>query len=322
MKKFLIYVGTWLLLTSCGEEELIISDFLEFERVAILDAWNIHNAAGFLAAEDQGSLYIASREPNPETTLLGERLLRFDVKEETVTPDYLDIIDFVTKEIHIIEDDIIIVAGQHVNTYDLNFESEPTSVPHGLLLSRFGSTLYEGDIYIWGGDLNDVDSDKLKRWNTENNSFETIATLPARKAGAHGEVVDDKLYIFGGQEHWVEEPPNDLIIIYDFKNEAFETANLPFPVYRTFTDVYKEKIFIAGQIIDNDPFTEDLDIFFALFDPDDNTIKELETSLSDVDFRTIHQMAIYENDIYVLYGDVGEDPGEINLMKHTIRTFP
>ena len=150
------------------------------------------------------------------------------------------------------------------NTYDINFEKEPTTVEHGLSLSRFGSALYEGDIYIWGGDLNDQDSDKIKKWNEGSGTFETVATLPARKAGAHGEVIDDKLYIFGGQEHWILEPPNDVIFIYDFNTGVTETANLPQEVFRTFTDVYEGKIFIAGQLLDQDSLTQDLDIFFAV----------------------------------------------------------
>lgn len=303
---------------SCSNEDIIPSTLMNFEEVAELGAQNVHNAAGFLASKELNSLFIASREPNPETQRLGERLLRYDISDGSITADYTDITDFVTKEIHIIEDEIVVVAGQFVNTYDLSFQAVSTTVSHGLTLSRFGSVLYNGEIYIWGGDLNDVDSNKIKKWDRNSSSFLTIATLPARKAGAHGEVIGDKLYIFGGQEHWLNEPPNDLIIIYDFVDDTFETSLLPMPVFRTFTDVYKGKIFIAGQLLDNDPFTDDLDIFLAAFDPSDNSVQLIDTSLSQLNFRTIHQMAIINKDMYILYGDVGEDPGKIKLMRHKL----
>ena len=304
--------------TSCKDDDFVTPNLLEFEEVAVLDAWNIHNAAGFLASEEMNSLFIASREPNPESQMLGERLLRYNVEDGTTEADFTDVTDFVTKEIHIIGDEIIVVGGQFINTYSIAFDTEPRTVEHGLFLSRFGSALYNGDIYIWGGDLNDVDSDKLKRWDRGSNTFVDVATLPARKAGAHGEVIGDKLYIFGGQEHWILEPPNDVVFVYDFVDDSFETLTLPVPVFRTFTEVYQDRIFIAGQIADNDPSTQDLDIFFAVFDPNNNTFEEIETSLSDRFFRTIHQMTIIGNDIYVLYGDATENLGTIELLKHTL----
>ncbi len=318
MKKLTSILLLALCFLSCSKDDIIPSSLMDFEVVAVLEAWNIHNAAGFVASEELSSLFIASRENNPETEMLGEQLLRYDLNTDEVTADYTDISDFVTKEIHIQDDQIVVIAGQHINTYDIAFEKESIAVEHGLSLSRFGSAQYNGDLYIWGGDLNDIDSDKIKRWNKSSNSFETIATLPARKAGAHGEVIGDKLYIFGGQEHWLLEPPNDVIFIYDFVAETVQRASLPQPVFRTFTDVYKGKIFIAGQIIDFDPFTQDLDIFLAVFDPDDNSVKQIETSLSDERLRTIHQMAIIDNDLYVLYGDVGLEPGIIRLMRHKL----
>ncbi len=139
--------------------------------------------------------------------------------------------------------------------------------------------------------------DKIKRWNKTSNIFQTIATLPAKKAGAHREVVGNKLYIFGGQQHWLPEPPNDVIFIHDFVEGIVETTNLPEPVFRAFPDVYKGKIFIAGQLIDADPFTQDFDIFLAIFIRMIILFIKLETTLSDECLRAIHQMAIVKNDL-------------------------
>lgn len=83
---------------------------MNFEELAVLEAWNVHNAAGFLGSEEHNSLFIASREANPETEMDGERLLRYDLSNGEITADFTDITDFVTKEIHIQQDEIIVLA--------------------------------------------------------------------------------------------------------------------------------------------------------------------------------------------------------------------
>ena len=49
---------------------------MDFELVEIFEAYNVHNAGGFIASEELNSLFVASREPNPDTERLGDALIK------------------------------------------------------------------------------------------------------------------------------------------------------------------------------------------------------------------------------------------------------
>lgn len=287
---------------------------LTFIEVAQISGIGMTTAPGFTGSRLLNALYFAHRAPNQAAGVFEENVLRYDIVGRRVERIAHAGSDFVTKQLHIVDNTLKVVAGSYLNTYATDLQTEPQVVLHGASLSRFGSAQLGNEIYIVGGDLNAIDSDKIKKWNPTNQRFETIAIMPSPKHWADAEIVDGKMYIFGGQEELFNGIPNNLVYIYDFKQETFETLTLPVSVFRTYSARHENLIFIGGQVADTDRNTTDLDIFLAALDTRDNSIRTIETSLSDEGWFTIHQLAVVEDKLYVVYGDaVNSDDGVQDL---------
>ncbi len=303
MKYLLQILILSLIATSCSQDdEPKIPTYLDFEEVAEFNYENLQHATGFFGSNAEDAIYIAFRDTNPQTQANSEHVLKYELRSGKFIESYFDQTDFVTKRIHVLENELWVIGGEYINKYDLDLTSEPTSIRHGLSVSRFGSALHKKDLYLWGGDLKGLFSDHIMKWNETDQYFETIAGLPTPKSWAHGEISGDRLYIFGGQEQFSDTPPNDLIYIYDISQNEIATLNLPQPVFRTFTTLHDQFIYVAGHI-ENPDDDQDFDIFFGVYDIQSSQFSEIETSLSDEEYKTLHQITVVGNQLFALYGD-------------------
>ncbi len=311
MKNYLAALAL-LTLFACNnddDEGPSIPTTLAFEELTELPDINLNQAPGFLGDENSSTLIIASRQFNPETGFDAEKIAKYDASGNLISQIYFDQTDFVTKQLHIVNDELVVVGGLFVNKYDLDLNSAPESRPHLFSMSRFGSIAYQDEIYLWGGDLNEVFSDRMYKYDDDLGLFFELAQLPTPKTWAHGEVYDDRIYIFGGQQEFQDTQPEDIIYVYDIGDTAVATLNLPRPVSRTFTASHNNLIYVAGQETDTDPETEDLDIFFGVYDPVNFTFTEIETDLSDDGFATVFGMTVLGDGLYVIYGEINNVTG-------------
>lgn len=298
---------------SCNKDDDAFVAPVEFGQIGSIEGIRLWQATGFVGSENLNSLFIVSREPNPANGINSERILQFNLATQEKKISYFDQIDFISKNAHIINDELIIIGGSFINTYSTSLDSAPISLEHGLSLSRSGSVVYKNDIYIWGGDLNKVESNLIKRWNSVGQKFETIATLPAPSTWSSGEVINDKLYIFGGQREFEDTPATDVVYIYDFNQSSFSTSRLPSPMSRTFTAKHNDLIFVIGHK------ESDGTSVFLQFDTSILKFKELPFSV-DVTMdpmNNIHQLTVMNNTLYILYGK-GEELEELFLMEAKI----
>ncbi|MCG9970579.1 Kelch repeat-containing protein [Christiangramia crocea] len=272
-------------------------------------------APGFTASEAENKLYWSYRQDGGDRL---EHVLSYNLATQEVEDCSTGLRDFVSKQIHVSSNGVSVVGGQRINIYpkDLNptnaAEGEATCNPdaydHGLWLSRFGSAIMEGDLYIFGGDLNEINSDKIYRWDDTNNVLEMVGRLPSPKSWANGDIVDGKLYVFGGQAQFSGTPSEDTIYIFDFDTNSTETLSLPVPLYRSYVARDENLIYVAGQL-DN----ENYDIFFGVFNTIDNSFTQVPLSLTSEGNRTIHQMTILDNKVYVIYGGRDENGNPVDF---------
>ena len=225
---------------------------------------------------------------------------------------------FVTKQLHVIGNELKLIGGKRINTYPLDLQPtsadpscNPDSHEHGLMLSRFGSAVMESNIYIFGGDIDEINSDKIYRYNDETNSLIPVGSMPGPKSWANGDIVDGKLYVFGGQQQFSGTSPEDTIFIYNFETGDTETLHLPQALFRSYAARKENYIYVAGQLESNKG------IFFGRFNTIDNSFEEIEVSLDGSGNKTIHQMAIIDNKIYVIYGGLD---GEGNSLGFSIES--
>lgn len=308
----------WLQACKGGDDDTADTAFLKFEEIAVVEGFNLRQATGFLGSAEENAIFVAHRETNPRTGYLSEKVIRYDLGTGTAVFRYFDREDYITKRLHIRDNELIVIGGSFLNTYSLDLEENLTNVIHGLSLTRFGSAMYNGDIYVWGGDINAENSDKVYRWNEVDQLFDVVATLPGPKTWAEGEIIDGRLYIFGGRDEFESQVVRDEIYIVDLTTGVTAVQRLPGPVSRTFTVDNEGVIYVAGQTSDSDPSTQDFNIFFGIYNPSLGLFNEFTSSLSDDGFLSVTGMTRIENKIYVLYGHALDDEGLMSIMEAEI----
>ena len=304
-------------LQSCRSDDDDVSEvaFLEFREITAIQGTNLRQATGFLGSAEENALFIAHRETNPQTGFLSEKIIRYDLATGTGIFRYFDREDYITKRLHIRNNELIVIGGSFLNTYSIDLTENLTNVIHGLSLTRFGSALYNDEIYVWGGDINAENSDKVYRWNEADQAFDIVATLPGPKAWAEGEIIDGNLYIFGGRDEFESENIQDEIYIVNLATGATNIQRLPGPISRTFTINNDGVIYVSGQTSDSDPATQDFNIFFGIYNPSLGLFNEFTTSLNDDGFLTVNAMTRINDKIYVLYGHALDDEALMSIME-------
>ncbi len=290
---------------------------LEFEFLTDIESSTIglEQAAGFTGSMASNSLYLSYKailgaNPNPE------RVVRYDIDLGTFTTrDFLNS-DFVTKELHIINDELKVVGAQFVNTYPLDLASDPVSVPHNLTITRFGSTVVDDNVFLFGGDLlfpagspgtAGPDADKIYQHDQTTGQLNVVGALPEPRYWAHGEIVDGKLYVFGGRQAFITDEGEDDIFVHDMASGENQTLKLPSPMHRTFASRYGHLIYVAGQrhIPNADPALGTIETTFGVFDTHTGTYKVIPSTLGFAGKTTIYGMTIVGDSLYILYGTVG-----------------
>ena len=313
-----------MLLASCnndddGADPLPVADIV-FKELFAFDGTALNQATGFIASPEENALFIAHRETNPSTGQSSERVIRYHLGRNEAVARYFDREDFITKRLHIIEDQLYVIGGTFLNIYPLDLSTRPENFRHGLQITRFGSAVYENEIYVWGGDIDEVNSDKIYKWNSETTQFEEVGQLPTSKAWALGEIVGGRLFVFGGRREFRDERGENVVFVHDLNSNQTINSELPNPVARTFTTLHRSTIFVGGQTIDSDPSSEDLDIYFGVYNPALLTFTQLETSLSDEGWNSITAMTTMNSKIYVLYGNANSffDNAPMSIMEADI----
>lgn len=302
--------------TAYGEEKIFntvqaIPTSLEFTMLTTIKGYNFTQAIGLEGSEPLQSLFLANRQIDPSVGIQYERLYRYDLLNNSSAILFNPIVDFISKEIQIIDNQIIVIGADYVSTYEFDLESPPVVVPHNLSFTRHGSGQWNGVIYAYGGDRLGVDSDKIWRWDVAGSNFVLEAAMPTAKSYAGGEVVNDKLYIFGGQKEFSGTLHDDIIYAYDFITKTINTYHLPIAMYRTFTAKVGNLIYLAGHI--NPTGSDNTDIIFGVFDTSTNQFTEININLSDAEGASIWAMTAIGNDLYVVYGDPINDIDQLTL---------
>lgn len=284
-------------LTTENEDTGELAGSLNFNQLTTVSGKGIEQAAGFVGSEASNSLYIAYRSLEGSQP---EKIIRYGIDDGTVLTQEFEKSDFVTKEAHIINDELKIVGARFVNTYSLDLSREPVSVAHNLTLSRYGSTVVDHEVFLFGGDLlNTAKANAVYKHDQQSGLLNEVGTLPEPRFWAHGEIVDDKLFVFGGRQSFTSAEAEDDIFIFDLTNKSTQTLKLPKPLHRTFAARFEHLIFVAGQ---REIGVQNWETSFGVFNTHDNSYQELPSSLPTNGKETVYGITIIGSNMYILYG--------------------
>ncbi|MFS4493729.1 Kelch repeat-containing protein [Maribacter sp. 2308TA10-17] len=266
------------------------------------------------------SIYISTREDAlMNNGFKPERILKYNLTTSILDEKLFFESGFISKSL-IINNNKLMIAGSHkINSYDLDIVADPTSTQtyqeilglETFYVSRNGAAVYNNSIYIIGGVLHDESlSDRIYKFDLATETMTEFAIMPERRSAARAEIVDDKLYIFGGNKRVFTPPAQNDIYIYDLNTGELIIETMPTGVNVTFASRSGNLIYVAGIIrtrdINND--TTDEDPYLAVYDTTKGTYTELESNLMSPSFETIHSMTTLGNKIYIIYGQEETTP--------------
>lgn len=288
---------------------------------------------GMIGSYSDNSLFLVNREDALSEGWGPERVIKFNVddatQEESVFTDE-NHLDAVSKQLHVVNNKLIAFGGTYVNTYDLDLSSDPTSVAHSYVseefgtdisFSRFGIAVQDNAVYVIGGALTvfngegkfDIEEAKnIYKWDLETLTPTLFSKLPERRYGARATIINNKMYVFGGSKGFYDNSPTNTIYIIDMDDPGnIETLAMDKALSFSFVQKYENLIYVAGTILkfDADQNPTGRESIIGVFDTQNNSFTQITNNLTNPDgFHSIHQMAIFNGKMYVLYGGLkGEE---------------
>ena len=290
------------------EETPILISNLSFEENYAFEA-NLLGGPhiGMTNPTSENSLFISCRENEPSSGTTEEEVFKLDLDTNQLIRKSTSPGGFITKQLKIINDQLVSIGGTELKIYDLNLQNEPSSTEYqnNFTLSKYGVASDDTNTYIIGGyrvDTPTRENKKIHKLNINSGEvFEEIIDTPETMVGASGTVSNDKLYVFGGAIFENLTEGTNKIYIYPLDNsQNYEELSMSVTADVTFVQKYGDIILIAGY---KGLYVGEKTSFVGKFDTTTNIFEEIETNLdSEGGAKAIHQMIVKDDKIFILHG--------------------
>jgi hypothetical protein len=288
--------------------------FTEIASFMAYPSFGQQSNSGLVGSYSDNSLYIAYRNDcNPDNR---SRVLKYSIDNSNFVSRDDSFLDFFTRKLNIVNNELILTGGQNIYTYDLDLSAAPIITPHNAgSLSRFTTSTINNEIYVAGGALDAV-ADKIRKINSTTGALDIVATLPSPKVHAGSEIINDNLYIFSGREAFFDNAGVSTVsYIYDIANGTFQTFQTPVALYNSYASKFQNLIYVVGDIqvdSDSDGTVDDFNVWTGVYDTQTNQMTEIANDLDDSDQGSfIQSMTVFNNKMYITYGDIlRNDPSD------------
>jgi N-acetylneuraminic acid mutarotase len=262
---------------------------------------------GMTNSTSENTLFISSRENEPSGNTTEEEVFKLNLDTNQLIRKNTSPGGFITKQLKIINDQLVSIGGTELKIYDLNLQNEPSSIEYqnNFTLSKYGVASDDTNTYIIGGyrvDTPTRENTKIHKLNINSGElFEEIIETPETMVGASGAVLNNKLYVFGGASYENPTEGTNKIYIYHLDNSGiFGELSMSVTADVTFVQKYGDIILIAGH---KGLYVGERTSFIGTFNTATNVFQEIDTNLnSEGGEKAIHQMIVKDDKIFVLYG--------------------
>ena len=296
------------------EETPTLLTSLSFEETYVFEA-NLLGGPhiGMTNLTSENSLFISSRENEPSGNTTEEEVFKLNLDTNQLIRKNTSPGGFITKQLKIINDQLVSIGGTELKIYDLNLQNEPSSIEYqnNFTLSKYGVASDDTNTYIIGGyrvDTPTRENTKIHKLNINTGElFEEIIETPETMVGASGAVLNNKLYVFGGAIFENLTEGTNKIYIYPLDNsQNYEELSMSVTADVTFVQKYGDIILIAGH---KGLYVGEKTSFVGKFDTTTNIFEEIDTNLdSEGGTKAIHQMIVKGDTMYLLFGQSGAAP--------------
>jgi len=226
-----------------------------------------------------------------------ERVLKYNLSNSTQS-ELIHDDGTESRQIEIVNNTIYSFSYNHIIKYDLNL-SNITEINQNYWLSYSKATKYNNDVLILSGRVvtsgNNPTEMPLKLFDTTSETFNELSVFPnGIRMHADGSIHNDNLYMFGGTD--LTTIYNELNV-YDLTNDIWSQETLPYGIYESFTSLYNDTIFVAGN-----KESDNSNAFLGTYDTTTNLYSEINTSLN-LDNITIRGITILNNELFLAYAD-------------------
>ena len=268
---------------------------------------------GMTNSTSENSLFISSRENEPSGNTTEEEVFKLNLDTNQLIRKNTSPGGFITKQLKIINDQLVSIGGTELKIYDLNLQNEPSSIEYqnNFTISKYGVASDDTNTYIIGGyrvDTPTRENTKIHKLNINSGEvFEEIIDTPETMVGASGTVSNNKLYVFGGAIFENLTEGTNKIYIYPLDNsQNYEELSMSVTADVTFVQKYGDIILIAGH---KGLYVGEKTSFVGKFDTTTNIFEEIDTNLdSEGGTKAIHQMIVKGDKMYLLFGQSGVAP--------------
>ena len=108
---------------------------------------------GMTNSTSENSLFISSRENEPSGNTTEEEVFKLNLDTNQLIRKNTSPGGFITKQLKIINDQLVSIGGTELKIYDLNLQNDPSSIEYqnNFTLSKFGVASDDTNTYIIGG---------------------------------------------------------------------------------------------------------------------------------------------------------------------------
>ena len=285
---------------------------LEFSEVLSFRSNNIEGGApGMIGSYSDNSMYVVTRNDSPSGER-AEEIHKFDLTNNEQKAARFSNDDFISKQLHIVNNQLVVVGAKYINNYDSEVAEPLSTDEHGKKFTRFGMAVQDDNIYIIGGEFDPSNitsekANKIYKWNLVTKTLTEFATLPAARFGARATIVNDKLYIFGGSTEWfVGTNLNEILVTSLSDPSNWEIYYMTEEMQFTFVNKYQNLIYVAGKSGGfSDSEDKTTNSFIGVFDTNTNEYTAIDNNIDTfktVERDAIQQMCLFNGKMYVLYG--------------------
>ncbi len=293
------------------------SSGLSFNLITTINGPGIggDGSCGFIGSYSENSFYVVHRDDTQsDDTGSPERIIKYNLDTGVETENLYYNPDFVTKRLNIIDNELVVFGGNNVNTYPLNPSGDATNTfTHGLQLTRFGFAVQGANGYVVGSNFTVPANSNITRYNYVTNQVDILGELPKARFYGGAEIVNNKLYVFGGRPEFNSDEVDAESFIYNLEDGSIDSFDMPESPTNSYAARFENLIYVAYETRTpaGEPgiFDDDRIINFGVYNTFDDSFIVVSHNLDDSDmFSTVHAITVFNDAIYVIYGSTEEDP--------------
>ncbi|MCK0161746.1 hypothetical protein [Allomuricauda sp. F6463D] len=293
-----------------NEDYKTIPSSLNFNYLNDFDFISSYNkSTGFNASYKTNSLYLSYRFGNR-----ARNVYKYSLEDQSLNSIQITFSEseFISSRLHFHDDKLIVFGSGHISKTDLYLNEVITTISNGLELnlSRSGTASVDSQIYAFGGELEALGAPltplTILKYDNDLHSFQQEYVSDSPRRYTEGTIIDDNLFIVGGQYYPTDSPTNYLpnILVYNLSNKSTEFIDLNFDLGFTSVTRFENLVFFAGQI----PSAGiNGTLYFGAYDTYTGNLSEIPITLENLnnDDVSIVAMTILNQKLYLALQNSG-----------------